>query len=379
MNLYLDYQATTPPDPRVIAAMQPYMDTLWGNPHSAHRHGWEAAAGVDVARKHVAKLVGVEPDWVIFTSGATEANNLALKGVMQSQARARERCRIVTLATEHSCVLESARFLEKSGYDLSILDVKADGLVDLEQLDKALGDDVALISVMAVNNEIGVIQPVAEIGALARAKGILFHCDAAQGFGKIPLDMTAMQIDLMSVSAHKIYGPKGVGALLRRPDIMLEPQMHGGGQEGDGLRSGTLAPALIAGLGKAAELAEATMEADRDHAEKLWNAMLLALDGPYTINGSMIDRWRGNLNIGFPGIDGARLIADLRRLSISSGAACSSASGKHSHVLDALGLDRAEAKSSLRIGWGRFVNEKDVEDAAAMINTAVAEQKRYAA
>lgn len=375
MNIYLDYQATTPADPAVVAAMQPFWTAKFGNPHSSHRHGWEAEAAVDVARGHIARLLNMQPEAVVFTSGATETNNLALKGVM---ARA-ERRRLVTVATEHSCVLETARYLETQGFAITVLGVGADGLIDLAALAAALGPDVALVSVMAVNNEIGVVQPLAEIAAAVHAAGALFHCDAAQGFGKIPLDMPALGIDLVSLSAHKIYGPKGIGALVLRTGLDLEPQMHGGGQEGGGLRSGTLAAPLAVGFGKAAEIAAACMGEDAAHAEALWDAFLAALHVPHAINGSAVHRWRGNINLRFEGLDGDRLIADLRRLSISSGAACASAKGRHSHVLEALGLSRAQAKASLRIGWGRFSTEDEVRAAAAMIGDAVLMQRRTAA
>lgn len=375
MNIYLDYQATTPADPAVVAAMQPFWTQKFGNPHSNHRYGWEAEAAVDVARGRIARVLNVQPETVVFTSGATEANNLALKGVM---ARA-DRRRLVTVATEHSCVLETAGFLKTHGFDLTVLGVGGDGLVDLAALEAALGPDIALVSVMAVNNEIGVIQPLGRIAAAAHDAGALFHCDAAQGFGKIPLDMQALGIDLMSLSAHKIYGPKGIGALVVRPGLDLEPQMHGGGQEGSGLRSGTLAAPLAVGFGKAAEIAAARMDEDRAHAEVLWDAFLAALHVPHAINGSTGQRWRGNINLRFEGLDGDRLIADLRRVSISSGAACASAKGRHSHVLEALGLSRAQAKASLRIGWGRFSTEDEVRAAAAMIGEAVLMQRKTAA
>ncbi|MBV7256902.1 cysteine desulfurase [Pacificimonas sp. WHA3] len=377
MSIYLDYQASTPVDPGVLNAMQPYWETYFANPHSDHRAGWQAGAIIDVARNQVAGLIGAASEGCIFTSGATEANNLALKGAMQAAPAGRNR--LVTVATEHSCVLESAHWLKRQGYELTVLPVDAGGLLSLDALGAALGDDVALVSVMAVNNEIGVIQPLQAIGARARAAGALFHTDAAQGFGKIPLDVEAMHIDLMSVSGHKIYGPKGIGALIVRPGVTLSPQMHGGGQEGDGLRSGTLAPALIAGLGKAAEISSGRMREDAEHAEKMWNIMTSLLPHPHRINGSVASRWHGNLNIAFADIDGARLIADLRRLSISSGAACASAKGRTSHVLEALGLSGPLAKASLRMGWGRFTTQADIEGAAAMINDAIEAQRRAAA
>lgn len=373
MNIYLDYQATTPCDPAVVEAMQPFWSDQFGNPHSQHRFGWTAHAAIEAARAKVASLAGVEPDRVVFTSGATEANNLALKGVL---ARSR-RGRIVTVATEHSCVLESARYLERRGCELTVLSVGRDGLVDLDAAAEAITNDVALVSVMLVNNEIGVIQPVAEIARLARTAGAVMHCDAAQAFGKLPV--AGLGVDLLSVTAHKMYGPKGVGALIVAPGVELEPQMHGGGQEGGGLRSGTLPTPLVVGFGKAAEISGERMAADHAHVERLWGLMLGALEVPHSINGSVSDRWRGNLNVQFNGVDGDRLLADLRSLSVSSGAACASAAGRHSHVLEALGLSRREAKASLRIGWGRFTTEEEVAAAAAMINDAVRRQLRDAA
>ncbi|MEE4351099.1 MAG: cysteine desulfurase family protein [Pacificimonas sp.] len=377
MSIYLDYQATTPLDPSVAKAMQPYWEERFGNPHSEHRHGWTAAAGIDKARRDVAALVGADEDWVVFTSGATEANNLAVKGALEAAPDGRRR--VVTLETEHSCVLESVRAMEARGYSATILPVQADGLLSLDDLETALNEDVALVSVMAINNEIGVMQPLSDVGRLAKAAGALFHTDAAQAFGKVPLDVDALGIDLLSVSGHKIYGPKGIGALLVRPGTALAPQLHGGGQEGGGLRSGTLAPALVAGLGKAAELAAERMDSDRAHVERLWARMLSALTEGHIVNGSVAERWRGNLNVSFPGIDGARLIADLRRLSVSSGAACASAAGRRSHVLEALGVPDNLARATLRMGWGRQTTTEDIDAAADMICEAVAEQRRMAA
>ena len=380
MSIYLDYQATTPLDPAVREVMLPYLGDTFGNPHSEHRHGWTAAAGLDMARRQVAELVGAAEDWTVFTSGATEANNLALKGVLMAGRREGAlRNRLITVATEHSCVLETARWLNSQGFPVTILPVDADGLISFSDLDDALGDDVALVSVMAVNNEIGVIQPLAQIGERVRAAGALFHSDIAQGFGKMPIDVERMNIDLLSLSAHKIYGPKGIGALLRRPGLSLEPQMHGGGQEGEGLRSGTLAPALIAGLGKAAEIAAARMSEDQERAERHWTMMLERLPKPFQVNGSREQRWKGNLNVAFGAVDGSRLIADLRRLSVSSGAACASRKGERSHVLEALGLSRSLMKASLRMGWGRFTTDDDIKLAADMIDKAVTAQRRMAA
>ena len=370
--IYLDYQATTPVDPAVAAAMQPYMLERFGNPHSQHRFGWEAEAAVEVARGQIAQLLNAAPEAIVFTSGATEASNLALKGVLTAPGQ--QRRRIVTVATEHSCVLDTAEYLAELGAELTLLRVDGDGLVRLDEAERAIGADVAVVSVMAVNNEIGVVQAVAEIAALARRAGAVMHCDAAQAFGKLPLDVEALGVDLLSVSGHKIHGPKGVGALYVRPGTRLSPQMHGGGQEGNGLRSGTLAPMLCVGLGKAAEIAAANMAADREHAEALWDRALAGLDVPYRINGSTSARWRGNLNVRFPGVDGARLLADLRGLAVSAGAACASAKGKPSHVLAALGLPDPLAKASLRIGWGRFTTADEIDRAMAMINAAVRAQ-----
>jgi cysteine desulfurase len=352
--------------------MQPYLLERFGNPHSQHRYGWEAEAAVDAARGRIAQLLNAPSETIVFTSGATEASNLALKGVLTAPGQRRRR--IVTVATEHSCVLDTAEYLRELGAELTLLGVDADGLISLDEAERAIGDDVAIVSVMAVNNEIGVIQPVAEIAAMAKRAGAVMHCDAAQAFGKLPLDVEALGVDLLSVSGHKIYGPKGIGALYVRPGTRLAPQMHGGGQEGNGLRSGTLAPMLCVGLGKAAEIAAAQMAADRQHAEALWTRALAALEKPYRINGSTTARWRGNLNVSFPGVDGARLLADLRGLAVSAGAACASAKGKPSHVLAALGLPEALAKASLRIGWGRFTTADEIDRAMAMISAAVRAQ-----
>lgn len=368
--IYLDYQATTPLCAEARAAMAPYFDAKFGNPHSEHRYGWEADAGVEVARSQIASLIGVAPETLIFTSGATEAANLAMKGVLSASPRRR----IVTLATEHSCVLESARWLESVGAELTLLGVDGDGLVRLDELAAALGDDVALVAVATVNNEIGVIQPLAEIAALAKAAGALTFVDAAQAAGKIALDAGAF--DLVSVSAHKLYGPKGIGALHVKPGTKLAPQMHGGGQEGDGLRSGTLSPALCAGFGAAAALASARMAKDAVHAATLWDRMVAGLP-PHRINGSTTQRWRGNLNVSFEGLDGARLLADvLRSVALSSGSACAAAKGKPSHVLAALGLSDHLARATLRMGWGRETSAADIDTAAAAIRGAVAAQGR---
>ncbi len=373
--IYLDYGATTPLDPAVDAAMRPWAVERFGNPHSPHRWGFEANAAVAVARSHVAALLGCPEAAVSFTSGATESVNWALKGVLT--ARGQTRRRIVTLATEHSCVLATADYLRSVGAEVTVLPVQADGLVDLDTVAAAMADDVALVSAMLVNNEIGVVQPVRAIADLAHGAGALMHCDAAQSFGKLLCNADDLGVDLLSLTAHKLYGPKGIGALYRRPGVALTPLLHGGGQE-DG-RSGTLAPALCTGLGEAARIAGERMVADRDHAEALRDLLLARLDAGYTINGSTTARWPGNLNLSFDGIDGARLLPALRGIAVSSGSACASAGGRASHVLAALGLDPAAARSSLRLGWGRFSTAADIDTAAAELNAVVARLRQRAA
>ena len=374
MPIYLDYGATTPLDPAVAAAMAPWGVDGFGNPHSAHMWGYRAKAEVELARDQVAALVGAPPESIAFTSGATESNNWAIKGLLTAPGQTRRR--IVTLATEHSSVLETAQYLAGIGALLTIVPVRENGLVDLGDLERALSGDVALVSVMAVNNEIGVVQDLAAISALAHGVGAVFHVDAAQGFGKVALDVEAMGIDLMSITAHKIYGPKGVGALYRRPFTVITPLLHGGGQE-EG-RSGTLPTALIAGLGEAARIAGARMAADHAHALMLHERLLAALSVPYTVNGDLHARWPGNLNLSFPGI-AVPLIQQLPGLAISSGSACAAVTGRASHVLTALGLPEAAAKASLRLGFGRFTTAAEIDAAAAQINAAVQRQLEEAA
>jgi len=373
--IYLDYGATTPLDPAVDAAMRAWGVERFGNPHSPHRWGFEANAAVAVAREQVAALLDAPADTVSFTSGATESVNWALKGVLTAPGQARSR--IVTLASEHSCVLASAEYLRSVGADVTVLPVQRDGLVDLDRVAAAMGDDVALVSAMLVNNEIGVVQPVRAIADLAHVAGALMHCDAAQGFGKLPCNVDDLGVDLLSLTGHKLYGPKGIGALYRRRGVQLTPLLHGGGQE-DG-RSGTLAPALCTGLGTAARIAGERMAADRAHAEALRDRLLAGLDAGYTINGSMTARWPGNLNLSFDGVDGARLLPALRGIAVSSGSACASAGGRASHVLAALGLEAAAARSSLRIGWGRFTTEAEIDAAAAELNAVVSRLRQKAA
>lgn len=367
MPIYLDYGATTPLDPAVAAAMEPWGVAGFGNPHSAHLWGYKAKAAVERAREQVAKLINAPVESIAFTSGATESNNWALKGLLTAPGQTRRR--IVTLATEHSSVLETAQYLASIGAELTLVPVRDNGLVDNGDLQRALGEDVALVSVMAVNNEIGVVQDIAAISALAHAVGAVFHVDAAQGFGKLALDVDGCGIDLMSLTAHKIYGPKGVGALYRRPFTVITPLLHGGGQE-DG-RSGTLPTALIAGLGEAARIAGDRMAADRAHALALRDRLLAGLAVPHTVNGDRDRRWPGNLNLSFPDV-AVPLIQQLPGLAISAGSACAAVTGRASHVLTAIGLDEAQARASLRLGFGRFTTSDEIDAAAALINAVVA-------
>jgi len=373
----LDAQATTPLAPEALAAMLPFLERQHWNPHSAHRGGRIAKAALEAARALVAALLGADPQGLIFTSGATEANNLALKGLVAEGPRRR----IVTFATEHSCVLESVRHLEGAGTPVTILPVLPDGMPDLAALDASLGPDVALVSAMRVNNEIGSIWPSAEIARRAHAAGARYHCDAAQGFGKIdcridsgPADFDPVGLadaDLVSLSAHKMHGPKGIGALWVRPGLILSPQLDGGAQES--ARSGTQSPALVAGFGAAARLALSSMDADLAHITALRQIALDALAAvPHRINGPAgADRWPGNLSITFPGVDAGRLIAALPGLAFSSGAACSSGSGRPSHVLAALGLSGPDVRATVRLGFGRTSTAGEIAAAFQAITSTV--------
>lgn len=368
--IFLDYQSTTPMDPGVAVAMQPWLGERFGNPHSEHLFGWEASGAVEAAREQVARVIVADPQSIIFTSGATEASNLALKGTLTAPGQ--QRTRIVTVATEHSCVLDTAHYLAELGAGLTVLGVDRDGLVDLDEVRAAVDDEVALVSVMSVNNEIGTIQPIAEIADIAHAAGAVMHCDAAQAYGKIPLDIDLLGADLVSMSAHKIYGPIGIGALFVRPGLRLAPLLHGGGQEGAGLRSGTLSPALCIGFGAAAGIALDRLDADAAAVRALWDQVTDRLEMPHCINGSIRVRWHGNLNLSFPEVDGSRLMSGLRGVAVSAGAACASAAGKDSHVLAALGLPAPLVKASLRIGWGRFTTKEEIDRAMDLIEAAVA-------
>ena len=383
--IYLDHHATTPLDPRVLAAMRPWWEENFANPHSVeHAMGRAAEAAVEEARAHVAALIGAEAREVVFTSGATESNNIAIKGAARFAGPAGSGevarggnsgpLRVITLATEHKCVLESVRDLAAEGFEPVILPVQSDGLLDLDVLREALETPTLLVSIMAVNNETGVVQDLAAIGALVKQAGALFHTDAAQAGGRIPLDVNEIRADLLSISGHKIYGPKGVGALYvrRRPRVRLTPLFSGGGQE-RGLRSGTLPAPLLVGLGEAARIAAAEGMLDTGRIagqrQRLLDGLHAAIPG-LRVNGTMASRVAGNLNLTFPGIEAQALLAALPELCLSTGSACSSAEIAPSYVLDAMGIDEAEARATLRIGLGRFTSPAEMDRAAALIGTA---------
>jgi len=373
--IYLDYQATTPCDPRVLEKMLPWFTEKFGNPSSVtHSYGHAAAEAVERARAQLAALIGAEPREIVFTSGATEANNIAVKGAAHFH-RALGKDHVVTLTTEHKCVLESCRALEREGFRVTYLPVDRDGIVDLGQLEAALDDRTALVTVMAAHNEIGVLQPIGEIAALCRARGILLHSDGAQAVGKLPLDVSRAGIDLLSISGHKIYGPKGIGALYvrRRPRARIAPLFDGGGQE-RGLRSGTLPTPLCVGLGEAAELAVSEMARD---AERLLDLRMRFLAGIATripdavLNGHPERRLPANLNFSFPGVRAPDLMAACPSLALSSGSACTAAEIEPSYVLRALGLPDDLAASSIRIGLGRPSTAEEVDFAVETIAAAV--------
>ncbi|MFN5397635.1 MAG: IscS subfamily cysteine desulfurase [Pseudanabaena sp.] len=372
--IYLDCQATTPVDERVLEAMLPYFRESFGNPASiGHLYGWEAEAAVKLAREAIANAISATPEEIIFTSGATEANNLALKGVAEAyHSKGRH---IVTVLTEHSAVLDPCAYLQSLGFEITYLPVKSDGLIDLKELETAIRPDTILVSVMAANNEIGVLQPIAEIGKICRDRQVLFHSDAAQAIGKIPLDVNVMQIDLMSLTAHKIYGAKGIGALYvrRRPRVSLAPQLHGGGHE-RGIRSGTLYTPQIVGFAKALEIAIASQDSEQQQAltlrEHLWQR-LSEIEG-IILNGSRTQRLAGNLNVSFTGINGAALMLAFQPIvAVSSGSACSSAKTAPSHVLTALGHSKELAYASIRFGIGRFNTFDEIETVADHVIASV--------
>lgn len=364
--LYLDMQATTPMDPRVVDAMLPFMTELYGNPHSrTHLYGWEAEEAVEEAREHIASLIGADAKEIVFTSGATESNNLAIKGVAGFYKEKKKH--VITTQTDHKCVLDSCRYLQQRGFDITYLPVRANGLIDLDQLRESIRPDTALVSVMAVNNEIGVVQPLDEIGSICREHKVFFHTDAAQAVGKIPVNVDASKIDLMSISGHKLYGPKGIGALYirRRPRVRLEAQMSGGGQE-RGMRSGTVPAFLAVGLGKACEVAAYEMESDRAHirrlADRLYHGITEQLQG-VQLNGDEFSRYWGNVNLSFAYVEGESLLMGLKDVAVSSGSACTSASLEPSYVLRALGVEEELAHTSIRFGIGRFTTEAEVDHA----------------
>ncbi len=354
--IYLDHHATTPVDPRVLSAMLPYFTEHFGNPTSTtHQYGWAAEAAVTSARETIAAAIGASPEEIVFTSGATEANNLALKGIAEAYFAKGQH--IITLQTEHNAVLDPCEYLESLGFTVTYLPVNPDGLLDLDRLKNAIRPDTVLVSIMAANNEIGVIQPLAEIGKICRESEVLFHTDAAQAIGKIPLDVNLLKIDLMSITAHKVYGPKGIGALYvrrRNPRVKISPQLHGGGHE-RGMRSGTLYPPQIVGFAKAVEIALADIDSNTSKLielrDRLWS-QLSPIDGIY-LNGHPTQRLAGNLNISVAGVDGNALLLGLRpTVALSSGAACSSAKIAPSHVLQAIGRSDSLAYAALRFGIG---------------------------
>ncbi|GMM29150.1 cysteine desulfurase [Martiniozyma asiatica (nom. inval.)] len=361
--IYLDMQATTPVDPRVLDKMLMFYTGYYGNPHSStHSYGWETEDEVEKARKYVADVIGADPKEIIFTSGATESNNAALKGVARFYGKRKRH--IITTQTEHKCVLDTCRHLQDEGFEVTYLPVDKNGLINLKELEAAIRPDTSICSIMSVNNEIGVIQPIEEIGALCRKNKVFFHTDSAQGFGKIPIDVNKMNIDLMSISSHKIYGPMGIGALFvrRRPRVRLEPIINGGGQE-RGLRSGTLAPPLIAGFGEASKLMVEELKADTEHiknlSDKLINGLLAIEDTQ--LNGSLTNRYNGCVNVSFAYVEGESLLMALKDIALSSGSACTSASLEPSYVLHALGASDELAHSSIRFGIGRFTTEEEVD------------------
>lgn len=362
LPIYFDYQATTPMDKRVFDAMYPYFMQEFGNAHSSsHCFGWKAADAVKKARKQVADVINAKPDNIIFTSGATESNNLAIKGVARANKTA-EKNHVISVSTEHKCVLESVKSLKKEGFEITLLPVQHDGLISLDDLRNAITDKTIMVSVMGVNNEIGVIQPLKEIGKICREKGVIFHTDCAQAFGKIPLDVEEMNIDLMSISGHKIYGPKGVGALYIRDKIKVQPLFSGGGQEKK-LRSGTLPVPLIVGLGEAAKIAKKDMEKDAKHVKELFDIFyneMMTIEKCY-LNGSKEHRWYGCANYSFAGIEGESIMIRIKEVGVSSGSACTSDDLRPSYVIEALGRDPELAHSSLRIGFGRFTTKDEVK------------------
>ena len=369
-SLYLDMQATTPIDPRVLDKMLPYYLEQFGNAHSrTHMYGWEGEQAIEEAREHVANVINADSKEIVFTSGATESNNIAIKGVPLFKKD--KNIHIITTQTEHKCILDSCRSIQNDKVKVTYLPVKKDGLIDLNLLNDNITPETSLISVMAVNNEIGVIQPLKEIGKMCRERGIYFHTDAAQAFGKIPIDVNEMNIDMLSLSSHKIYGPKGIGALYvrRKPRIRLTSIISGGGQE-RGVRSGTLAVPLIVGLGEASRIAKREMKSDHKHISLLSNILYEKITSRLPLvhlNGCKENRYPGNLNLSFEAVEGESLIMALKEVAVSSGSACTSSSLEPSYVLRALGAREDLAHTSLRFGIGRFTTLEEIEFTADLV------------
>ncbi|WP_299073909.1 IscS subfamily cysteine desulfurase [uncultured Paraglaciecola sp.] len=375
LPIYLDYSATTPVDPRVAAKMADCLTTegVFGNPASrSHKFGWVAEEAVDIARNQIADLINADPREIVFTSGATESDNLAIKGAANFYGKKGKH--LITLKTEHKAVLDTMRQLEREGFEVTYLDPESNGLLDLDKLVAAIRPDTILVSIMHVNNEIGVIQDIAAIGEICRERKILFHVDAAQSTGKVPIDLQSLKVDLMSFSAHKTYGPKGIGALYvrRKPRIRLEAQMHGGGHE-RGMRSGTMATHQIVGMGEAFRIAKQEMAAENERLmmlrNKLWDG-IKDMEAVY-LNGDMDSRIAGNLNVSFAYVEGESLIMALKDMAVSSGSACTSASLEPSYVLRALGLNDELAHSSIRFTMGRFTTEAEIDYVIGVIRNAI--------
>ena len=375
LPIYFDYSATTPVDKRVAEKMMQYMTTdgHFGNPASrSHKFGWQAEEAVDIARNQIAELINADPREIVFTSGATESNNLAIKGAANFYRKKGKH--IITCKTEHKAVLDTCRELERQGFEVTYLDPEDNGLIDLNKLEAAMRDDTVLVSIMHVNNEIGVIQDISEIGEMCRARKIIFHVDAAQSAGKVNIDMQHLKVDLLSISAHKLYGPKGIGALYvsRKPRIRLEAQTHGGGHE-RGMRSGTLPTHQIVGMGEACKIAKEEMDQDLKHVtamrDRLW-AGLNEMEQVF-VNGDFDKRYPGNLNVSFNFVEGESLIMALKDLAVSSGSACTSASLEPSYVLRALGLNDEMAHSSIRFSFGRFTTTEEIDYAIEIIQKSI--------
>jgi cysteine desulfurase len=372
--VYMDYQSTTPVDPRVIEDMTEVLKNDFGNPHSrSHYYGWRSEELVEISRKQVADLIGAHDKEVFFTSGATESNNIAIKGIAQFY-KSSGKNHIITVATEHKCVINSCRDLEDDGFKVTFLSVKKNGLIDLDDLKNSITEKTSLVSVMAVNNEIGVIQPIAEIGKICREKGVFFHTDAAQAFGKMKINVNENNIDAMSISGHKIYGPKGVGALYvrRKPRVRIKSPISGGGQE-RGIRSGTVPTSLAVGLGRAAQIANDEMQQENQKISKLSQLFydgIMELPKVY-LNGDKEKRIPGNLNFSFAGVEGESLLMAIKDLAVSSGSACTSASLEPSYVLHSIGVDVDMAHSSIRFGIGRFTTEEEIKFATNLIKEKV--------